>query len=113
MAPKLKSARDVELMRKAGALVARVLDRLGELCRPGATTGDSLNYYRIPILFTNSKSFFNIIYNTITTRNSWNTRCLHGVFCNTLIAEFMDHFRCWSDKSYAGSCAFFGKFCIL
>ena len=38
MAIKLKSAREIELMRQAGRVVRRVLVRLGELAAPGATT---------------------------------------------------------------------------
>lgn len=34
----LKSAREIELMRQSGAVVRRVLNRMQELARPGATT---------------------------------------------------------------------------
>ncbi len=36
----LKSAREIELMRQAGRLVWRILERMGELVRPGVTTGE-------------------------------------------------------------------------
>ncbi len=38
MAFKLKSKREIELMRAAGRLVHQVLDRLGEIAAPGVTT---------------------------------------------------------------------------
>ena len=38
MAIKLKSKREIELMRRAGAVVRRVLERLGEMTAPGVTT---------------------------------------------------------------------------
>ena len=36
----LKSTREIELMRQAGRLVWRILERMGELVRPGVTTGE-------------------------------------------------------------------------
>mgnify|MGYP006304323457 CR=1 FL=1 len=39
MAIKLKSRREIELMKKAGALVAQVLSKLKEIAEPGITTG--------------------------------------------------------------------------
>ena len=36
----LKSRSQVELMRRAGRLVADVLDRVGDEIRPGITTGE-------------------------------------------------------------------------
>ncbi len=39
-APILKSRREIELMREAGRVVRRVLTRVGEMARPGATTGE-------------------------------------------------------------------------
>ena len=39
MAIKLKSPREIELMRQAGIVVRKVLDRLGEMVAPGVTTG--------------------------------------------------------------------------
>lgn len=36
----LKSAREIELMRQAGGVVCRVLDRVEALVRPGVTTGE-------------------------------------------------------------------------
>ncbi len=36
----LKSAREIELMRQAGRLVWQILERMGELVRPGVTTGE-------------------------------------------------------------------------
>ena len=38
--PILKSPREIELMSQAGAVVCRVLDRTGELVRPGVTTAE-------------------------------------------------------------------------
>ena len=40
MAIKLKSPREIELMRQAGAVVHRVLGRLGEMVAQGITTGE-------------------------------------------------------------------------
>ncbi len=40
MAIKLKSPREIELMRRAGRLCHRVLSRLGEIVAPGVTTGE-------------------------------------------------------------------------
>ncbi len=40
MAIKLKSPREIELIRQAGRVVSRVLSRLGEMVAPGVTTGD-------------------------------------------------------------------------
>lgn len=39
MAIKLRSRREIELMRKAGAVVADVLSKLKEIAKPGVTTG--------------------------------------------------------------------------
>ena len=39
-APKLKSPREIALMREAGRVVAKALDRVRELAVPGATTAD-------------------------------------------------------------------------
>jgi len=36
----IKSRREIELMREAGRLVCRVLDRMGELVQPGVTTAE-------------------------------------------------------------------------
>jgi methionyl aminopeptidase len=36
----LKSSQDIEKMRRAGAVVARVLEEIAELVKPGATTAD-------------------------------------------------------------------------
>jgi len=36
----IKSAREIELMRRAGRVVHRVLDRMKEMTRPGVTTGE-------------------------------------------------------------------------
>lgn len=40
MAIKLKSPREIELMRQAGSVVHQVLSRMGEMVAPGVTTGD-------------------------------------------------------------------------
>ncbi len=40
MAVKLKSSREIELMRQAGNVVHQVLSRLGKMVAPGVTTGD-------------------------------------------------------------------------
>lgn len=40
MAIKLKSHREIELISRAGTVVRRVLDRLGEMVAPGVTTGE-------------------------------------------------------------------------
>jgi len=40
MAITLRSRREIELMRRAGALVAEVLSKLKEMAAPGVTTGD-------------------------------------------------------------------------
>ena len=40
MAIKLKSPREIELMRQAGSVVHQVLSRLGEMVAPGVTTGE-------------------------------------------------------------------------
>ena len=40
MAITLRSRREIELMRKAGAVVADVLLKLQEIAKPGVTTGD-------------------------------------------------------------------------
>jgi methionyl aminopeptidase len=40
MAITLRSRREIELMRRAGAVVARVLSKLQEVARPGITTAD-------------------------------------------------------------------------
>ncbi len=40
MAIKLKSQHEIELMAQAGAVVRRVLDRLGEMIAPGVSTGE-------------------------------------------------------------------------
>lgn len=39
MAIRLKSSREIELMRQAGSIVHQVLSRLGEMVAPGITTG--------------------------------------------------------------------------
>ena len=36
----LKSRREIELMRQAGALVSQVLDQVGDMVKPGVTTGE-------------------------------------------------------------------------
>ncbi len=36
----LKSRADIEKMRTAGRIVKKILDRMGEMCVPGATTGE-------------------------------------------------------------------------
>jgi methionyl aminopeptidase len=38
MAITLRSRREIELMRRAGAVVANVLSKLGEIAEPGVTT---------------------------------------------------------------------------
>jgi methionyl aminopeptidase len=38
MAVELKTSREIKVMRKAGALVSRILDRVGELVKPGVST---------------------------------------------------------------------------
>lgn len=40
MAITLRSQKEIELMRKAGALVARVLSRLKQMAKPGVSTGE-------------------------------------------------------------------------
>jgi methionyl aminopeptidase len=40
MAITLRSRREIELLRKAGAVVADVLLKLKEIARPGMTTGE-------------------------------------------------------------------------
>ncbi len=40
MAITLKSRREIELMRKAGAVVASVLSKLQEIAEPGVSTGE-------------------------------------------------------------------------
>ncbi len=40
MAIILKTCEEIERMRKAGRIVRRVLDRLGEMIAPGVTTED-------------------------------------------------------------------------
>jgi methionyl aminopeptidase len=36
----LKSDREIELMRKAGAVVAKILEEMAQMAKPGVTTGD-------------------------------------------------------------------------
>src|SRR5438105_2640679 len=40
----LKSERELDLMRKAGAIVARILEEMAERVKPGITTGDIDRY---------------------------------------------------------------------
>ena len=58
MAISIKSSREIDLMRKAGHIVARVLDVLKDASKPGITTADLDDIARKEIIALGGKPSF-------------------------------------------------------
>jgi methionyl aminopeptidase len=76
----LKSKSDIEQMRKAGAVVAQVLVELGEMVKPGVTTGDLDLYAQVRTKELGAKAAFKGYHGfPATLCVSVNEEVVHGI----------------------------------
>ena len=82
----LKSAREIALMRRAGQVVRRVLDRITEIARPGVTTGELNDVAEEMIAQAGGKALFKGVENPQARRPfpaaicaSINEELVHGI----------------------------------